>query len=89
MPVQKAGLFLVAINDVNSFHHQFHDLRTRQQRARPPQQGDLPGIRPVIYEKFRNDPLTAGRKKFGQIPDHLEQTRFAADSRAGQSDSDQ
>src|SRR5579859_2851368 len=35
LAVQEARFFLIAIDGVDSFHHQFHDLGTRQQRAGP------------------------------------------------------
>src|SRR5439155_9225704 len=83
LTVEKAGLFGVAVNNVNPFHDELHDLRAGEQGAGPADDRQFPGLRATLDEEFGDNLAASWRKVLGKISDEVEQVGLAAPTAGG------
>src|SRR5262252_4536634 len=62
LAVQKAWFFRVAIDGMNTFHDQLHDLRASEKRSGPSYHRPLPRLRRTFNQKL-GDYLPASRRQ--------------------------
>src|SRR5882724_1853626 len=72
LAVEKAGLLRVFINNVDTFHDEFHDLRSGEEGTGPTNDGPLPSLRAALNQEFGNNLAAAGRQIFREVGDEVE-----------------